>query len=232
MIKNKLSDVRTALLERLTTLYDRFTNVFFTTTLKGILFIKPILIMAKRTKQETEKLKELAEMIYLSDYSLNQKEVAEKVGVTEKTLSSWIEAGKWKDKRNSLLTTKKNQINEYHAQLNRLNDEIKTRKIIYDVPLHLIKPIKMKDSDGADYLHYQEFVETDYPVKIGNTPTTQEADTIVKITNSIKKLETELGLGEVIQCGLDFMAFVKPHDLDFAKKFNGFYDSFIKTKLK
>jgi DNA-binding XRE family transcriptional regulator len=187
--------------------------------------------MAKRTKEQTEKLKELAERIYLSDYSLTQKDVSEKVGVTEKTISAWIEAGKWKDKRNSLLVTKKNQLVNLYQQLEQINEEIKTRKIVYDVPTWLLKPVKMKDAEGAEYLHTYEYKETDYPVKIGNTPTSKEADIISKISSSINKMETETSLGEIIECGIAFLAFIKPHDLDFAKKFSSFYDSFIQSKL-
>lgn len=188
--------------------------------------------MARLTKQETEKLKELAERIFLSDYSLTQKDVAEKVNVSEKTISKWIEDGKWKDKRNSLLVTKKNQLVIMYSQLEQLNEEIKNRKIVYDVPLWLLKPVKLKDEGGAEYLHYHEYNETDYPVKIGNTPTSKEADIISKITSSIKKLETETNTGEIIETGIAFLSFIKPHNLEFAKQFSGYFDTFIQTKLK
>ena len=187
--------------------------------------------MAKRTKEQTEILKELAERIYLSDYSLTQKEVSEKVGVTEKTISNWIESGKWKDKRNSLLVTKKNQLVNLYQQLEMINEEIKRRKIVYDVPAWLLKPIKTKNAEGSESLEFPKYNESDYPVKIGNTPTSKEADIISKITSSINKMETETSLGEIIECGIAFLAFIKPHDLEFAKKFSSLYDSFIQSKI-
>ncbi|AZI53895.1 helix-turn-helix domain-containing protein [Epilithonimonas vandammei] len=187
--------------------------------------------MARNTREEEKRLQGLAETIYLSDDTLTQKDVAERVGITEKTLGKWITKFGWDKKRTSLLVTKKNQLVNLYNQLEKLNEEIKTRKIIYDVPLWLLKPVKLKDEEGAEYLHYHEYTETDYPVKVGNTPTSKEADTISKITSSIKKLETETNTGEMLETGIAFLGFVKPHNLDFAKQFSGYFDSFIQTKL-
>lgn len=188
--------------------------------------------MARNTKEEQKRLQEIAERLYLADESLTQKEIAEKVGITEKTLGKWINDLGWSEKRKSLLVTKKNQLIVLYNQLEQINEEIRTRKIVYDVPQWLLKPTKLKDEGGAEYLHYHEYNETDYPVKIGNTPTSKEADIISKITSSIKKLETETNTGEIIETGIAFINFIKPHDLEFAKKFQGHYDSFIQTKLK
>ena len=187
--------------------------------------------MARRTKEDTDKLKELAERIYLSDYSLTQKEVAEKVGVTEKTISDWIESGKWKDKRNSLLVTKKTQLVNLYNQLEIIIDKIKNRQTVRDIPVNLLKPFKVKDKNGNETLQYPEYNEEQFPIKFDNTPTSREADIISKTTSSINKLETETSLGEIIECGIAFIAFIKPHDLEFAKKFSSLYDSFIQSKI-
>ena len=100
-----------------------------------------------------------------------------------------------------------------------------------NLALWIQKPIKLKNEDGSEYLKYQDYKEEDYPVKIGNTPTSKEADTISKITSSIKKLETETNTGEMLETGIAFLGFIKPHNLDFAKQFSGYFDSFIQTKL-
>ena len=62
--------------------------------------------MARKTKAEQERLKELAEHLYTSDTRITKKEVAEKVGVTQNTIAKWIDLGKWDEKRISLVTTK------------------------------------------------------------------------------------------------------------------------------
>lgn len=188
--------------------------------------------MARNTREEEKRLQTLAETIYLSDDTLTQKDVADKVGITEKTLGKWVVKFGWSEKRKSLLVTKKNQLVVMYNQLELMNEEIRTRKIVYDVPLWLQKPIKLKDEDGAEYLHYNQYTETDYPVKIGNTPTSKEADIISKITSSIKKLEIETNTGEMLETGIAFLSFIKVHNLDFAKQFSGYFDSFIQTKLK
>ena len=188
--------------------------------------------MARNTREEEKRLQTLAETIYLSDDSLTQKDVAERVGITEKTLGRWITKFGWDKKRTSLLVTKKNQLVSLYNQLELLNEEIKTRKTIYDVPLWIQKPVKLKNYDGSEYLKYQDYEEENYPIKIGNTPTSKEADTISKITSSIKKLETETNIGEIIETGIAFLSFIKPHNLEFAKQFSGYFDSFIQTKLR
>ncbi|WP_395974255.1 hypothetical protein [Chryseobacterium cucumeris] len=188
--------------------------------------------MARNTREEEKRLQELAETIYLSDDTLTQKDVADKVGITEKTLGKWVVKFGWAEKRKSLLVTKKNQLAIMYNQLEQLNEEIKTRKIVYDVPLWLQKPMKLKNADGSETLKNHEYKEEDYPVKIGNTPTSKEADIISKITASIKRLETETNTGEIIETGIAFLSFIKPHNLEFAKQFSGYFDSFIQTKLK
>src|SRR5690606_30153449 len=113
-------------------------NVFFRGLLQGN-FVHKILskTMARNTREEGKRLQGLAETIYLSDDTLTQKDVAERVGITEKTLGKWIAKFGWDKKRTSLLVTKKNQLVNLYNQLELLNEEIKTRKIIYDVPLWL-----------------------------------------------------------------------------------------------
>lgn len=187
--------------------------------------------MARLTKERTRELQELALTFYLSDTTITQKEVAQKTGVGEKTISKWIQDGKWDERRQSMLVTKKTQLQNLYEQLEAITNNIKTRKVVYDVPAFLLKPVKMKDADGAEYLHYHQYNEQDYPVKIGNTPTPREADIISKITASINRLEVETGAGETIEVGLAFMRYMKNTDLEFTKTFTQYFDAYIKTKI-
>lgn len=71
--------------------------------------------------------KEYAKTLYISE-NLHQKVIAERVGVTEKTLGRWINDGGWKNLKRSLITTKQNQISLLYDQLEHLNNEIANRE--------------------------------------------------------------------------------------------------------
>jgi hypothetical protein len=77
-------------------------------------------------KKEVER--ELAKRLFLDD-KLTFKEVAIKVGVTEKTISNWAKADKWQEINRSLLVTKDVQIASLYDQLEWLNQDIKRREI-------------------------------------------------------------------------------------------------------
>ena len=62
--------------------------------------------------------------------------------------------------------------------------------------------------------------------------TPAEADTIAKLTNSINKLETELGIHEIVSTAQRFIAWLRPVDLDLTKTFTGLFDKFIKSLIK
>ena len=68
-----------------------------------------------------------AQILYVNE-NLTAKEIAKRVGVTEKTMGRWIEDGKWKDLRKSMLVTKQNQIVRLYNQLEALNNDIASRE--------------------------------------------------------------------------------------------------------
>lgn len=84
--------------------------------------------MARLSKQEQERLKELAHYIYTSNSRISQKEVAEKVGVTTNTIGKWIKLYNWDTQRTSLLTTRSSQLALLYEQLEHLNNEIASRE--------------------------------------------------------------------------------------------------------
>ena len=71
---------------------------------------------------------EFARVLFVSE-NLSQKEIAERVGITEKTLSKWIEAGAWQKLKRSMLTTKQNQLGMLYDQLEWQNTLIADRDI-------------------------------------------------------------------------------------------------------
>ena len=61
--------------------------------------------------------------------------------------------------------------------------------------------------------------------------TPKEADTIAKLTTSINKLETELGIHEIVSTAQRFIAWLRPVDLELTKTFTRLFDKFIKSLM-
>lgn len=62
--------------------------------------------------------------------------------------------------------------------------------------------------------------------------TNPNSDAIIKITNAIKKLETQTGIGEMIDTGTRFIKFVSIENLELAKEITHWFDLFIQDQLK
>ena len=145
--------------------------------------------MALRKKQEQE----YAKALFIGG-GLTQKEIAERVGITEKTLGKWIKDGKWDNLKKSLLTTKQNQLSFLYDQLDFINSDIAKRA---------------------------------FKVAVG-----KEADTIIKLTAAINRLETETSIGDTVEVARSFIEFVRPQDLELAKQITNLFDVFITAKMK
>lgn len=85
-------------------------------------------VCAKKMALTNKEKKEWANMLYLRS-SLNQKEIAAKVGVTEATLSKWINDPneKWKAKKSSIVITKEQTLRRFYDQINQINATIEKR---------------------------------------------------------------------------------------------------------
>lgn len=183
-----------------------------------------------RDKAKIDLDKDYAKRLFLDGNT--QKVIAQRLGRTEKTIGKWKEEGKWDDLRKSLLVTKDTQLTSLYNQLDRLNKEIETRTIVYDIPVGLLKSVVVKDKNGNEKLEMPSYNPSDFPVKISNTPTSKEADIISKITSSINKLETETSIGEIVDVAKQIIQFTQGIDLDFAKQLTEYFDLFIKQKMK
>ncbi|WP_298307249.1 hypothetical protein [Flavobacterium sp.] len=152
---------------------------------------------------------EYARILYVSE-RLTYKEVSERVGVTEKTISKWanLPEENWDKRRKSLLTTRQSQLVHWYNQLEAINEEIANRP-----------PLIVKGKELAN------------PLK-NNIPTNSEADTMSKITSNIQKLEVEISLGEYVQVTKKILEFIQKVDLDAAKLLTRYADEFINSKLK
>ena len=62
-------------------------------------------------------------------------------------------------------------------------------------------------------------------------PNAAEADTISKLSNAIKKLETEVGPADIISVFSDLLKWVRTYDSTQAKEITPLLDAFVKSKL-
>lgn len=174
--------------------------------------------------------KDLAKVLFVND-GVSQKEIAERLKVTEKTVSKWAKEGNWEKLKTSLLVTKDNQLTGLYDQLQAAIDEIKTRPVVRDIPNFMLKPIKLKDSNGDETLEYPKFKPEDYPILIGNFPNSKDTDIISKLTTAIKRLETETNIGETISVVKLLILFIRSIDAKFANQLTSYCDAFIKQKM-
>lgn len=62
--------------------------------------------------------------------------------------------------------------------------------------------------------------------------TSKEADTVVKITSAIKKLQNDAGITDIVNVGIRFTNWLRGIDIEKAKEYNELWDLFIKDQLK
>ncbi len=82
-----------------------------------------IMSVAKETKQERTRKKELAQFFYCNS-QLSQKEIAEKVGISEVTMSKWARENKWDTLKASITITRQEQLNRVYQQISAINNKI------------------------------------------------------------------------------------------------------------
>lgn len=149
--------------------------------------------MAKQALSKAQQ-KEWAQELFIRG-DITQKEIADKVGVAEKTIGRWADDNNWDAARKTMLTTKKNQLELLYEMLDLLNQA---------------GVASLKDDDPK---------------------TNPDADKIIKITNSIKKLENSTGIGEMIDTLKALISFVIKEDFEAAQLINKWGDLFIKDRL-
>ncbi len=62
--------------------------------------------------------------------------------------------------------------------------------------------------------------------------TSKEADTVVKITSAIKKLQNDAGITDIVNVGIKFTNWLRGIDIEKAKEYNELWDLFIKDQMK
>lgn len=147
------------------------------------------------TKGKREQKKELAKLLYLHE-SLTQKEIATRVGISEVTLSKWVNKENWESLKVSITITKEEQLKNLYRQLAALNDAIAARD----------KEIRFA--------------------------TSTEADTISKLATAIDKMESDVGISDMVSVSKKFLTWVRKFDLQKAQEITPLFDAFIKDNLR
>lgn len=62
--------------------------------------------------------------------------------------------------------------------------------------------------------------------------TTHEADLISKLANAIDKMETDIGVSDIVSVGKKFLTWVRKFDLKKAQDITPLFDAFIKDNLR
>lgn len=83
--------------------------------------------MARMTKEEQERKKEHAKLLYVKENITSNKELAERVEVSEKTIARWIEEGNWKKLKRNIILTREEQMMNLMDELAEINEFIKTK---------------------------------------------------------------------------------------------------------
>ncbi len=61
--------------------------------------------------------------------------------------------------------------------------------------------------------------------------TVPEADTLAKLASAIKKIESDVGIADIVDVSIRFTNWLRPLDLDMAKKFSELLDAFLKDQM-
>lgn len=74
--------------------------------------------------------KEHAKLLFTQE-KLSQKEIAEKVGVSEQTITKWVNANneEWRRLRQSLVVTKKEQLSRIYEQIDEITQSIQKKPV-------------------------------------------------------------------------------------------------------
>ncbi|MBY0244495.1 MAG: putative DNA-binding transcriptional regulator [Sphingobacteriaceae bacterium] len=104
-----------------------------------------------------EQKKELAKLLYTKEGITTQKELALRVGVSERTMSKWVNSESWETLRESLVVTKEQQLRMLYMQLTELTDNINSRtegsrfpnSKEADVYVKLTSAIKQMESENS-----------------------------------------------------------------------------------
>ena len=108
-------------------------------------------------------------------------------------------------------------------------------EIMYDIESRLaelfIENLKQENRESVSIPDVEQAISIMGKPEGERFPNTAEADTISKLSNAIKKLETEVGLADIISVFSDLLKWVRTYDSTQAKEITPLLDAFVKSKL-
>lgn len=138
----------------------------------------------------------MAKILYTKE-KLEQKIIAKKVGVSEPTISKWVNEFNWKSLRNRLLVGKEEILNGLYEEMQEMQEHIKAKKA----------GERFSDS--------------------------KMADAKLKITASIRNLETELAIADLVESGIRFIKYLQQvGTLQQVMEFSDLWNGFIQQSIK
>ena len=63
-------------------------------------------------------------------------------------------------------------------------------------------------------------------------PTPNEATLIRKLSESVKNMEQDIGIAEIVSCGMQFIDFLRNFEYEKSKEVAPLWDSFLRSKLQ
>lgn len=153
-------------------------------------------VVKKPSKASLTDKQYLARILFTRE-KLEQKLIAQKVGVSEKTIGKWVIDNNWRAVRNRLLIGKEEVLNSFYEQLAEINESITQ------------KPIGERYGDS------------------------KMADTQVKLTASIRNMETELAIADLVESGMRFIKFIQRiGTIDQVKEIEELWNAFLMENFK
>jgi transposase len=138
----------------------------------------------------------LAKILFTKE-KLDQKIIAKKVGVSEPTISKWVNEFNWKSLRNRLLVGKEEILNGLYEEMQEMQEFIKAKKT----------GERFSDS--------------------------KMADAKLKITASIRNLETDLAIADLVESGIRFIKFLQQAGtIEDVVKFSDYWNGFLQQSMK
>jgi len=83
------------------------------------------------SKLTNNQKKEWAQLLFLQQ-ELNQKQIAQKVGISEHSMTAWVKQGKWNALRKSMLTTKNEILGNLYNILDKIGAKLNEEDSIGD----------------------------------------------------------------------------------------------------
>jgi transcriptional regulator with XRE-family HTH domain len=138
----------------------------------------------------------LAKILFTRE-QLDQKVIAKKVGVSERTMSKWVNDFGWKNLRNRLLVSKEEILQGLYEELEEMQTALRK------------KEVGERFSDS------------------------KMADAKLKLTASIRNLETELAIADLVESGIRFIKHLqKVGTMQQVIEISDLWHSFIQASIK